>query len=405
MKNKPKTFFAIVILVLATYSCSTLESSAPNADMLLNAPLDGLTQAQNKFFNEGANEFDEVYTTAKGLGPIYVATSCASCHAGDSRGHMFTILTRFGQIDSAGNTFLDKGAPQLQNHAIQGRTAEQIPAGATSSNFIAPIVSGVGLLELVSDADIIAMAKANENNADGVRGHPNWNSIPAYVVPFANAITQGGKYICRFGRKASTYNLHQQTVQAFNQDMGITTSFLPTNPINYLEGLNPVQSIDPELGDKDVNAAVFYLQTLQAPLQRNTSDAEVLQGKQIFINAGCETCHKQKLTTGFSSIDALSNKIFYPYTDLLLHNLGKALDDGYTEGTAKTNEWRTTPLWGLGLAANAQGGSVFLLHDGRAKSIEDAITLHGGEAEVSKNRFVNLSQKDKDALVKFLKSL
>ncbi len=149
----------------------------------------------------------------------------------------------------------------------------------------------------------------------------------------------------------------------------------------------------------------FYLRTLKAPIQRNVNDAEVLQGKNLFTQINCSGCHKPQLTTGTSSITALSNKIFFPYTDLLLHDMGSSLDDGYTEGSAKTFEWRTPPLWGLGLSPNSQGGQYFLLHDGRAKSIEQAIEMHGGEALQSKNKFVLLTQADKNALLKFLKSL
>ncbi|MBK9732835.1 MAG: thiol oxidoreductase [Chitinophagaceae bacterium] len=405
MKPKLLLFLLPGLMALAVYSCTKLEPAAPVADTVMDAPLDGMTSAQYKLFNEGAGEFDEVYHTETGLGPVFVATSCGSCHAGDNRGHLFTILTRFGQPDTAGNRFLAMGGPQLQNRAIQGHSPEEIPAGATSSKFTAPIASGVGFLELVSDADIIAMAEANITHPDGVRGHPNWNTIPDYVIPFPDAVSKGGKYICRFGRKASTYNLHQQTVQAFNQDIGVTTSFLPNNPFNYLSGLNPVQTADPEISDASVNATVFYLQGLQAPIQRDQNDAQVVSGKNIFINIGCESCHRQTLKTGFSPIEPLSYQEFHPYTDLLVHDMGVGLNDHYTEGTAKPSEWRTTPLWGLGLAGDAQGGNLFLMHDGRALSIEDAILMHGGEAEVSATRFMDLSQPDKDALLKFLKSL
>lgn len=405
MNYNLSAFSAIIAIILLAYSCSKLEPAAPIAEEVLDAPLEGLTYAQYQLFNEGASEFDEVYNTESGLGPVFVATSCASCHTGDNRGHPFTILTRFGQTDSTGNQFLAMGGPQLQNHAIQGHTAEQLPVDATSSKFIAPIVSGIGFLELVPDAAIIAMADANANHPDGVRGHPNWNEIPSYVVPFQNAIVKDGKYICRFGRKASAYNLHQQTVQAFNQDIGITTTYLPDNPFNYIEGLNPVPAADPEISDKSVNATVFYLQALQTPFQRNQHDEAVVAGKNIFINTGCEACHKQTLKTGYSPVAPLSYQAFHPYTDLLLHDMGSELDDGYTEGSASTAEWRTPPLWGLGLAQDAQGGNIFLLHDGRAHSIEEAILMHGGEAQVSRDRYELLSQTDKDALLQFLQSL
>jgi CxxC motif-containing protein (DUF1111 family) len=125
----------------------------------------------------------------------------------------------------------------------------------------------------------------------------------------------------------------------------------------------------------------------------------------VFNQINCASCHKPTLTTGYSNIEALSFKEFHPYTDLLLHDMGSGLDDGYTEGNALTSEWRTPPLWGLGLSPSAQGGQYFLMHDGRARSIEEAILLHGGEAENSKNQFLNLSETEKADLIKFLESL
>ena len=123
------------------------------------------------------------------------------------------------------------------------------------------------------------------------------------------------------------------------------------------------------------------------------------------LNSSCGKCHTSQLTTGVSTIAALSNKIFSPYTDLLLHDMGPGLDDNYTEGSATTAEWRTPPLWGLGLSRNSQGGQYFLLHDGRARSIEETISLHGGEALQSRNSFLQLTTSDKAKLIKFLESL
>src|SRR3546814_5957440 len=120
---------------------------------------------------------------------------------------------------------------------------------------------------------------------------------------------------------------------------------------------------------------------MKAPIQRSPENADVKVGRQVFASIGCAKCHVPDLTTGYSPIAALSEKAFSPYTDMLLHDMGRALNDGYTEGTALPEEWRTPPLWGLGLSKNAQGGRYFLLHDGRAKSIEEAILLHGSEAE------------------------
>lgn len=396
---------SIAVFIALVYSCNKLVPKAPETNEVMDAPLEGLTQNQYKLFLDGADEFDEVYTAETGLGPIFVATSCGGCHAGDNKGHPFTALTRFGQSDTTGNKFLNKGGPQLQHRAIPGHLGETLPDGATYTKFIAPIASGVGFLELVSDQDILNMSDPNDANADGISGVPNWNTIPSWVTPLNGAMPQNGKYICRFGRKGSTYNLHQQTAGAFNNDMGITSSFLPLNPYNYLEGMNSSPDYETEISDKSLNAVVFYLQVLQTPFQRNANQDEVKKGKDLFIQIGCEACHKQTLKTGYSPIPALSYQEFHPYTDLLLHDMGPELDDHYTEGSALTSEWRTTPLWGVGLSSSSQGGKIYLLHDGRASSFEQAIQYHGGEGDQSRTKFFQLSESDRQSLIKFLESL
>ncbi|MEY2917709.1 MAG: hypothetical protein RIS73_1423 [Bacteroidota bacterium] len=399
MKKAYIVIAGIVLSVVVMQACSKLQPAAPANDTLLDGPVDGLSYGQHRQFLNGDIAFnDEIFTSQTGLGSIFVATSCGSCHAGDGKGHPFTTLTRFGQTDSTGNKFLHLGGPQLQNRALPGFVPEQIPAGATFSKFTPPANTGLGFLELVADADIIAMADPADANGDGISGIPNWIALPSFITPAANAVTQNGKYIHRFGKKAAAYNLQHQTVNAYNQDIGITSSF---DTKDVYSGLD----IDPEVTDNTVRNVVFYLQTLKAPVQRNQNDATVVLGKNIFIQTGCESCHKQTLQTGTSAITSLSNKIFHPYTDLLLHDMGLALDDGYTEGSAKTNEWRTPPLWGLGLSPNSQGGQFFLLHDGRAKSIEEAIQLHGGEATASKSKFNQLTAEDKKALLNFLNAL
>lgn len=380
-------------------SCSKLEPGARDNDALLDGPVDGLTTAQSARFLAGDVAFnDEIFTEQTGLGSIFVATSCGSCHAGDGKGHPFTTLTRFGQTDSTGNKFLHMGGPQLQDRALPGYTPETIPAGATSSKFLPPANTGLGFIELVSDEDILAMSDPNDLNGDGIRGVPNWNVLPSFITPGADAATRNGKHITRFGKKASAFNLLHQTVNAYNQDIGITSLYSSRDVYSGLE-------MDAEISTNTLNNVVFYLQALKAPIQRNQNDADVIAGKQLFISTNCSGCHKTELKTGFSPIDALSYKTFAPYTDLLVHDMGPGLDDGYTEGTAKTSEWRTPPLWGLGLSPNSQGGSYFLLHDGRAKSIEEAIQMHGGEATNSKNNFNSLTAIEKQQLIKFLKSL
>jgi len=397
-----KTFFviaALIAVIVAIQACSKLEPIAPAGDQVLDGAVDGLTYAQAAQHGRGDVAFtDQVFTGPTGLGPIFVATSCGSCHAGDGKGHPFTTLTRFGQTDSTGNKFLNQGGPQLQNRALPGYTPETIPAGATFSNFTPPANTGLGFLDLVSDADILAMSDPNDANGDGIKGVPNWNYIPSFITPRPNSVERNGKYICRFGKKASAYDLLHQTVNAYNQDIGITSVFEPNDVYSHLD-------IDPEISTSTINDVVFYLQTLKAPVQRNQNDPEVIAGKQLFISTNCSGCHKPELKTGFSTVAALSYKTFAPYTDLLMHDMGPGLDDGYTEGNAKTSAWRTPPLWGLGLAPNSQGGQYFLLHDGRAHSVEDAIQMHGGEADNAKKSFNALTESDRQKVIKFLKSL
>lgn len=398
---KKLNLLAVILITsfILIQACSKFEPSSTPDNELLDGPLDGLNYEQSRRFLAGDVAFnDEVFTAKTGLGSIFVATSCGSCHAGDGKGTPFTTLIRFGQIDSTGNQFLHLGGPQLQNRALPGFLPEQIPQGATFSRFTPPANTGLGFLELVSDADILAMADPNDLDGDGISGIPNYLALPTYLSPFPHAIPSNGMYIHRFGKKAAAYNLLQQTVNAYNQDIGITSAFAPNDVYTH-------QDIDPEIPTATINNVVFYLQTLKAPIQRDPSDAGVIRGKNNFIQIGCENCHKQTLQTGFSQVSTLSNQTFHPYTDLLLHDMGSGLDDGYTEGTAKTYEWRTPPLWGLGLSPNSQGGYYFLMHDGRARSIEEAIMLHGGEAAASRTKFTQLSADDKNALLKFLKSL
>ncbi|MXV15922.1 di-heme oxidoredictase family protein [Hufsiella ginkgonis] len=391
---------AIFSLIVVMASCEKIFPPAPADDRLLDGPVADLTGGQNRQFLNGDIAFnDEVFTTETGLGPVFVATSCGSCHAGDGKGHPFSTLIRFTAAkDSTGNTVLDQGPTQLQNRAIPGFLPEQLPRNVPFSKFTPPANTGLGFIDLVPDADLLAMADPDDLNGDGISGAVNWNKIPPYVTIRKNTVVKNGLYICRFGKKGSVYDLLQQTATAYNQDMGITSSFEPVDTYSGLE-------IDPEVSDKTVNDVVFYLKTLKAPIQRMPGDPEVVKGKAVFIRIGCESCHKQTLTTGTSTIAALSNRQFYPYTDLLLHDMGNALDDGFTEGSAKTSEWKTPALWGLGLSKNSQGGRYFLLHDGRARSIEEAILFHGGEGLKSKTSFQGLGAEEKSSLIHFLESL
>ncbi len=395
--KKAIIFFGMLTVVIA---CNKVLPGAAPDDELLDGPVAGLTGEQNQVFLRGDIAFnDEVFTPATGLGPIFVATSCGTCHAGDGKGHPFTMLTRFGQTGADTiNKFLHLGGPQLQHRAIPGFAPEQIPAGASFSKFMPPANTGLGFLDAVPDATLLALADENDADGDGISGRPNWLRIPGYAIPRPSTIEQNGKYIGRFGKKAAAYDLLQQTANAYNQDIGITSLFEAFDTYSGHE-------IDPEISTQTIQDVVFYLKTLKAPVQRNQNDPAVISGKKVFTDIGCAKCHTPQLVSGFSSIAALSNKTIFPYTDLLLHDMGPGLDDGYTEGSATTAEWKTPPLWGLGLSKNSQGGKYFLLHDGRAGSIEEAIVLHGGEANQSRNNFLQLNAEQKSQLLRFLESL
>lgn len=391
--------FGIIGFSLVLGACQKLGPKAPKDEDLLDGPVEGLNTEETRLFLQGDVAFnDEVFSADNGLGPVFVSTSCGSCHPGDGRGHPFTSLVRFGQRDSTGNQFLDKGGPQLQNRALPGFEPEQLPAGATSSRILPPPNTGLGYLDAVSDADILAMADPSDLNGDQISGVPNWIRVPAYCEYRKNTVEQTGKHIGRFGRKGAAYDLLQQTANAYNQDMGINSSFESTD--TYSGKVH-----DPEISNASIHAVVFYLKTLKAPIPRNQSLPEVQAGKTLFKQIGCASCHVPELKTAESPISVLSNKVFYPYTDLLLHDMGPQLDDGYTEGSAKTYEWKTPALWGLGLSKNSQGGNYFLMHDGRARSIEEAIELHGGEATSTRARYQALDAQQKKELIAFLESL
>lgn len=397
--NKSIMFGVLLLLVVLIISCEKILPTSPKEEDILDGALEGLSSQELLQFIKGDEAFnDEIFTPQTGLGPLFVANSCGSCHPGDGKGHPFSTLTRFGQTDSTGNLYIAEGGPQLQHRATPGYTPEILPSNVSSTKILPPANTGLGFLDAVSDADILAMSDPNDADGDGISGVPNWINTPNYIVRRVNVISQNNKYIGRFGKKASAYDLLHQTANAYNQDMGVNTVFEPYDTYSKLE-------VDPEVSNATVYDVVFYLKTLKAPIQRNADNSDVILGKQIFVNINCNKCHKEELKTSSSSIAALSYQTFYPYTDMLLHDMGPELDDNYTEGTAKTSEWRTPALWGLGLSKNSQGGTYFLMHDGRARSIEDAVLLHGGESTQSKLAYEGLSENDKQKLIIFLESL
>jgi CxxC motif-containing protein (DUF1111 family) len=398
MKATLSNLIAAGVMFLVS-ACEHFEPAAPNDHDLLDGPIEGLSESENIRFLRGDVAFnDEIFTADAGLGPLFVSNSCGSCHPGDGKGHPFTTLTRFGQTDDTGNHYNALGGPQLQNRAIPGFKPEQLPAGVGFSKLTPPANTGLGYIDAVADADILSWADPNDEDGDGISGVPNWIQMKDYLFARPETIEFDGRYIGRFGKKGAAYDLHQQTAQAYNEDIGITSTY---EPFDTHTGL----AIDPEVTDQTILDVVFYLKTLKAPIARDTETSDVLSGKELFNEIGCAKCHRPEMKTGASAIPALSHKTFYPYTDLLLHDMGPQLDDGYTEGTAKTFEWKTPPLWGLGLSKFSQGGGYFLMHDGRARSIEEAILLHGGEGSNSQEKFTTLTETEKRQLIRFLESL
>jgi len=406
--------------VFLTACGDLLLPAAPASDELLEGPIEGLSPPQLGAFARGDAEFARRFTVADGLGPLFIAQSCESCHVGDGKGHPLFDITRFGR--TVGNTFdpmKSDGGPQLQNRAILGYLAEVLPAGVTAmARFTAPAVTGLGLLEAVEDATILALADPDDKNGDGISGRPSYVDSTdfiediASVAELANGAEQtrhvavNGKYLGRFGKKARTINLLHQIVFAYSEDMGLTTDLVPRDLLNRQIGAFGGDNVpDPEVGSSVVSNVVFYTRTLRPPPRRNENDPDVKEGERLFAQANCSGCHVTTLRTGKADVDALSQKTFHPFTDLLLHDMGPELDDGYTEGDALPSEWRTAPLWGAGLAERAQGGAAFYLHDGRARTLRDAIRFHGGEAAKSRAAFNNYSREQQERLLKYLKSL
>jgi len=413
--NRTAFGFFVPLLVLLG-ACDTLTPSAPAENEVLDGFVEGLTANQRRQHITGDIEFARRFAADDGLGPVFVAASCDQCHVGDGKGHAVFNLTRFGRQGPNGFDPLTRfGGPQLQHRSIPGYPAEEIPPAATGfSVFTAPAVTGLGYLEAVDDQTLIDLADPDDLDGDGVSGrlqlHPPSELIEASLRAAGSTPGRGtvidGRYIGRFGKKGLTVNLVHQTVGAYHEDMGITSDLLMEdvqNPAAGALGLDPVA--DPEVSNQVVASVVFYLQTLRAPARREATHPEVVAGEALFTDIGCASCHTPTLRTGASSIAPLHQVDFHPYTDLLLHDMGPDLDDGYTEGRATTSEWRTPPLWGIGLQARFQGGEATYLHDGRARTLDEAIGFHGGEGSRSRDRFGQLSADDQARLLRFLRSL
>jgi CxxC motif-containing protein (DUF1111 family) len=391
---------AAALLLIA---CSDLLTSAPDAGDIFDGPVDGLSPAELAAFVRGDEEFGRRFSPAMGLGPIFNDVSCAACHSGDGRGRPGNALTRIGSPDD--DMFRSLGGPQIQDRAIHGALAERTPTGVAISLRLPPPVFGVGLIESIPESAILALADSNDVDGDGISGRPNW-VMPAAWVPVTEPGGGTAARIGRFGRKGQTTSILQQTVEAYLQDMGVTTDFLPVENRNPLAG-HPHDAADvvpePEAASGIVFAVVNYLRLL-APPAPAAPNANLDRGAVVFSDVGCAGCHVPTLQTGTVPVAALSNRPVTLYSDLLLHDMGDALADNRPDQGASGREWRTTPLWGLRLIRQFLNGEAFLLHDGRARTIEEAILLHGGEAQRSRDRFNGLTAADRAALIDFVGS-
>ncbi len=392
----------------------------PTDDEILEGPIAGLSAPQHATFVRGDGEFGRPFAPAEGLGPLFIAQSCDACHAGDGKGHPLFDITRFGRyVGPVFDPMVAEGGPQLQNRAILGYLAERVPAGATAmARFTPPAVTGLGLLEAVDDTTILALADSADLDGDGISGRPSWVAASPLVAQLAASATAGvpgtpsrhldwsGQYLGRFSKKARAVTLRHQTVNAYLDDMGLTTDDHPEDLLlpGVAGGVGDGVA-DPEVASGIVSSVTFYLRTLRPPPRRGVNDPAVLAGRDHFVAIGCAGCHVLTLRTGRSEIAPLDRVTFAPLTDLLLHDMGPDLDDGYTEGNATSAEWRTAPLWGIGLAERATGGTMFLLHDGRARSLRAAIGFHGGEAAASRAAFNALTPVEQERVLRYLRSL
>ncbi len=389
---------------------------------------------------DGDVDFEQLFVKApalvnSGLGPIFNNSSCENCHVGDGRGlppedgttleSFFLRISLPGKDEFGGPNPLPGFGTQLQNKSLFNFEPEgtvQITYVEVSGKYpdgekyslrkphytitgrvpqdnllisprVAPVVFGVGLLEAIKEEDVLALSDEFDTNKDGISGKPN------YVWDFSKGKTIFG----RFGWKANNPTVLQQNAGAYKEDMGVT------NPYFSMESChgNPLcdtLSDDPEVTQEILDDVTFYVQTLGIPARRDFEDFDVIKGGELFTKVGCNSCHNPEFTTGTHDISELSNQRIFPYTDLLLHDMGEGLADHRPDFLATGFEWRTPPLWGIGLI-NLVNGHTFLLHDGRARGVEEAILWHGGEAEKVRDNFKYLTKKERKQLLKFVNSL
>jgi CxxC motif-containing protein (DUF1111 family) len=424
-------------------------------------PLPGMSGADQRTFAVGNSFFRDNWVTAPssteardGLGPIFNAQSCSSCHFEDGRARPPEgpddpergLLLRIS-VPGEGPDAVPAPHPlygdQIQDRAINGvppeasiviTTEERAGTYSDGSGYtlavprydvvdaegrsvlgdevmlsprVAPAMFGVGLLEGVPDEVLVEMEDPDDADGDGISGRVHWLPDPAADADAPDdpdAPTQG--VAGRFGWKASVATVRDQSAAAFVGDIGITSSLHPDQPCTAVEPecLAAPSGGDPEIGDERLDQVTFYARTLAVPARRDVGTDETDRGQELFEQTGCAACHAAELRTGPSDIPALDGQVIRPYTDLLLHDMGPDLADERPDGDASGSEWRTPPLWGVGLVETVNGHTLFL-HDGRARNLVEAILWHGGEAEAARDGFTDLSERDREALVTFLESL
>ncbi|MEJ0012399.1 MAG: di-heme oxidoredictase family protein [Bauldia sp.] len=388
----------------------------------------------NRVFNTKWAEYPASVQSFDGLGPTFNRNSCSGCHTFDGRGRppenvgdpMDTMLVRLSGADGKPDP---RYGDQLNDHAnlhvtpegraiidyteVHGTYGDGTPYtlaephlrfadlaygsldGDLFSARVAPQVIGLGLLEAVPQATLEALADPDDRDGDGISGR-------------VNHLTDhdGNPAAGRFGWKANEPSLREQAAGAALGDIGLTTSLDPRAncpPVQTTCSDAPAQA-DPELSDSFLDRMVTYLQTLAVPRARPVDDATFQQGLRTFTAMGCAACHMPTMQTAAAPLPELANQTFHPFTDLLLHDMGEGLADHRPDHEATGTEWRTPPLWGLGLVPVTNGHDR-LLHDGRARGFAEAILWHGGEAAKAREAFRTAPAADRDALVAFLKSL
>jgi CxxC motif-containing protein (DUF1111 family) len=355
-------------------------------------PLRGLKRAERAQFEHGRAQFARAFTPETGLGPLFNADACGECHESPVLGGVgdeVEVHAAEVRADGSCDALERQGGPVLQQHATPALTealgigSEPDPTGGARGRRTTPALFGRGLLDAVPDASILAYADPDDRDRDGISGRPN-----RFV---------DGR-LGRFGRKAFVPTLREFNDGAFLFEQGITNPGAPKEDsiggMPIPAGVDPAP--DPEMREEDVAAANAFVRFLGIPAPIQPSSVRG-SGRRLFERTGCAACHVPELRTGRSPVAALRHKRFAAYTDLLLHDLGPELAD-ICLGDASPAEFRTEPLVGLRVVES-------FLHDGRAATIEEAIALHGGEASNSRDRFRALPERDRSALLAFLRSL